>query len=133
MIYIDVTLVRHKETKEPVAIFEQENDIVALGRKIDEVSDPSMCQYTDVTIEFDFTLFFEGSFSDFMSCNDEQSKCFESSRFSSETCDELVEYFTDDITDWCDFPDHFDCLCAGLDIEDRFWEEREQPKEGDIF
>lgn len=44
---VDLTIVRTKQTKEIVAVYEYMNDVTELWWKIDEITDPGQCEYAD--------------------------------------------------------------------------------------
>ena len=59
---IDLTIVRLKENKEIVGIFEHIPSITDLWWKIDEIVDPGLCEYADIDhVDLPFEIFFSVS------------------------------------------------------------------------
>jgi len=134
MIDIDVTMVRSKETKEPVAIFEQTSDLVSLGAMIDEIVDPALCEYSDQTISIDLGLIFSNPTPEFIENQERQSEAISLGGFSSGMCYQILEYFLCNIIEWVEFPENFDSLSSDLDFEDRFWGSKfKESNEKDVF
>lgn len=120
---IELTLVRLKKTREPVAIYEMENDIVELGNKIDIITSPSDCEYLDCEINVPFSMVCTGQFPDFATSEQSQFEAIESMRPGEDFCAELLELFTDNSSHWMDMPSGFDYLSANRSFEDRFTEQ----------
>ena len=114
---IDVTLVRAKETKEPVAVFEQQDDLVSLGLKVDEVIDPGQCQYADYKINMDFGILFQLTGDD----HDEIIGC---GGMTPAMADSISAAFKNKKIKWVDFPGGFDCLSTGIELDQRFGMDR---------
>ena len=128
---IELTLVRLKSTREPVAIYEREDDIVELGNKIDIVTYPGACQYLDCEINMPFSMICTGQFPDFATDEDSQFDAIESMCLGEQICLELQSLFTDNTSLWVDMPTEFDYLSSSKSFEYRF-HDGERTKE-DIF
>ena len=121
MITIAVTLVRLKENKEPVAVFDKVDDIVLLGQKIDEITDPASCEYCDYELCIELSLLF--------TCNiawpikDDEDSIVDHCRIGSEFGDSVQDAFLDESIEWAELPESFDYLSTNLDINDRFFQE----------
>jgi len=101
---INVTLVRCKETKEPVAVFEQVDDIVRLGQMIDELTDPSICQYADHKIKIEFGILFPlgpSGCDDPYNCDDE---IINSGKMTYSMIDGMRHVFENTKLEWADLP-----------------------------
>lgn len=127
-----LTLVRSKETGEPVMAAEKIEDIVSLGRTIDEITDPATCEYVDVDCDIDFQLFFSMPSPDFSTCEESQLSCCESAGMSFLMIEFFIDLFMDEDLEWVEFPDQMECLSEKKNIEDRFWE-YESRVAGDVF
>lgn len=128
---LELTLVRLKKTREPVAIYEMENDIVELGNKIDMITSPSECEYLDCEINIPFSMVCSGQFPDFATNEESQFEAIESMRPGEDFCSELLELFTDNSSLWMDMPNGFDYLSRNRSFEDRFT--GQESTEEDVF
>lgn len=128
---IEVTLVRLKRTREPVAIYESVDNIVELGIKIDQIVDPQECEYLDAEMEIDFSLVCRGQFPEFSVREEVQLEAIEAFVPDNEMAFTMLELFTDSSSLWCEMPQGFDYLSSRPD-EERFYNDS-QPQEEDIF
>jgi hypothetical protein len=70
---IDLTVVRIKESKEIVGIFEHEQSLIELFWKVDQILSPLDCEYTDMDhVEIPFEILFSISKKDL---KDEDDDC----------------------------------------------------------
>ncbi len=125
MMMFGLTLVRMRETGEPVAVFEHVDDLITLGRMIEEVTDPSECQYADADIAFDFGLLFPEPTPDFSDSEEVAGDVMDSAELCWQGKSKILDVFVDDETEWCDFPFGLDCLSINAPLADRL--------SGDIF
>ena len=92
---IDLIVVRIKENKEIVGIFEYIPNIIDLWWKIDEVVDPGLCEYADIDhVELPFEIFFSISKEKLNAEGDDEIKtCCELANISETmnmACDDLI-------------------------------------------
>ena len=119
---IELTLVRLKRTREPVAVYEIVNDIVELGNKVDTITSPSECEYLDCEINIPFSMICAGQFPDFATNEESQFEAIESMYMGEDWCSELQSFFTDNSSLWVEMPVGFDYLGINRKFEDRFFE-----------
>ena len=120
MNFISVTLVRMIETKEPVALFDRVDDIVELGKLIDEVTDPSLCEYLDCELALKLKLHYSNPEDEFEGLDDEQKfdvYCEFKSGF--EMIDGIQKAFEQE-DEWQPMIPKFDYLSNNLELEHRF-------------
>jgi hypothetical protein len=125
MIKINITLVRAKKNGEPVAVFNRVDDIVNLGQKIDQVTDPSICQYADHQIKIEFGILFPlGSYDcdDPYGCDDE---IIESGKMIYDMQTVIAEAFKCKKLKWADMP----CISylGDCELDERFTDAIEGP------
>jgi hypothetical protein len=113
MSEINITLVRLKKTKEPVAVFENDMDITELGKAIDEITDPSECEYVDIDIFVPLQINF------FSHCVEDED-CHENARIGFNFMEEILSYMKDDFLSWIPMPRNYDYLSINLETENRF-------------
>lgn len=118
---IKITLVRLKENKEPVAVFEKIDCIVSLGAYIDEVTDPARCEYCDYELKEDFKLLFFDNCDEFNENEDVQFAALDSLSLGFDFKVKVIQAFLDKKNDWAEFPENFDCLSDSLEFDERFW------------
>ena len=115
MIEIELTIVRMTKTKEPVAIFNRFDCIFRLGQNVDQVTDPSLCEYADVEITCSLEVFF---YKTFKSKNDD-SEFFDNASLGYDFLSEAQDKFDSSDTEWCEFPSGFDYVSSHGDATDR--------------
>lgn len=115
MIELELTIVRLKKTKEPVAIFDRVDCIFKLGFKTDEVANPAACEYADVEILCDFEVFFKSRFKS--DC--EEDEFFDKASFGFDMLSEAHDKFNSSDVEWCEFPEGFNYLQTSGEVEDR--------------
>jgi hypothetical protein len=130
MITIRSTLVRMKKTKEPVAIFERENDIIELGRKVDEVCDPSLCEYLDIDLNVNFSLLCHIG-SHVIDDTDFYEEIISGATLTGSMSQSIATAFQNKKNKWLGLPCGVDFLSTGLSIDDRFGACSESSK--DVF
>lgn len=120
-MYIEVTMVRLKDTKEPVLIVEHTDDIVHLGQLVDYVTSPSHCEYTDATLEVDLEMVCMGSFPKFASCEDEAGSAVSGFSMGVAMAESVLDLFQDEFLHWIDMPEGFDFMSTDIAIEGRYY------------
>lgn len=126
---IELTLVRLKRTREPVAVFEKTDSIVHLGQMIDEITSPGDCEYMDAEIDLKLSMLCACQFPDFATNEQIQYDAISSMCMGDEMAIQILDLFSDSSTFWIEMPSGFDYLSAKNSVEDRFYE----PDGKDIF
>lgn len=118
MIKINITLVRAKETQEPVAVFNHVDDIVKLGQMIDELTDPSICQYADHKIKIEFGILFPLGSSDCDDHYDCDDEIISSGKMICDMQSLVAEAFKCKKLKWADMP----CISylGDCELDERF-------------
>lgn len=130
-MYVELTIVRLAETKEPVAVFDQVDCIALLGSMIDEVTDPASCEYADVFIDLPITLLLSTQKPDFMKDEYSQIDATDSMHMGWEMSESIKNVYIDDSIEWLEMPQNFRYLGAHKSIESRF--KHDASIEGDVF
>lgn len=120
MIYIEVTLVRLKETKEPVGVYSKNYDIVSLCNMIDSVCDPSLTEYRDAELEFNFGIEFHKKSVQQEYDEGVSYSCIESASMCEEMSLAIIDAYEDESAEWCGCPDGLNFMSSDLDISQRF-------------
>lgn len=109
------TIVRLKETFEPVLFSEKIDDIVMLGRIIDELTDPYACEYLDVNADVLICAGFINQCGE-MDCD---SIIIESPVFLNFSTESIIDIFIkNQDSEWLELPALYDYL-SGKSAEDQ--------------
>ena len=128
---LNLTIIRLIETREPVAIYEQVNDIMELGFRIDEITDPKICEYSDVELDVPFEMVCGGQFPKFTVCENEQFDAIAAMSPGDDVTIELLKCFLDPDVLWMEMPVDFDYLASSSPNKCDFIESDQDGK--DIF
>lgn len=105
MVNIEVTMVRLKGSHEPVAIYGQVNDLIALGRMVDEIVDPAACDYADCVINVDFGIVCSRN-----SSYGDNNEILYAGLMTLPMFESIAPKFKSKKTKWTEFPEDFDFL-----------------------
>ena len=115
MIKLELTVVRMKATQEPVAVFDKVKTIGKLVNKIDEVTTPSDCEYADVQIQCDISIFFRQSMGEFWKEDDDS--ILDNCEIGWSMASEIESIFNDDEIEWAEItPELNKCVSTQPDL-----------------
>ena len=124
MIDLELTFVRLKCTKEPVAIFEKVNCMAKLAFLIDEIATPSDCEYCDQPMKIELSILFSFGMGRFW--RQDNSAIAESASFGFNFLSEIEDVYTDEDIEWCEIPAFVDSISTMNDGAEKLLN-------GDIF
>ena len=117
---IELTLVRITKTKEPVIATSYTGDIIELGRRIDEVTDPYGCEYKDVTVECSLQINWSDRAPNYKEMDElEKVDFIDHGSFPEGLCLSLLDEFEDD-HGWTEMPEGGNYLVVGPTLDERF-------------
>lgn len=111
-----MTLVRMIDTKEPVMAIDYVEDLVLLGATVDELADPALCEYLDISIEIPIQIRYGQNMQWNKADSDEKTDMIGNPNLGVDMVDALEKGFKSR-KQWIAFPESFDFL--SIDRDDR--------------